>query len=165
MPTLLPNELNREQERGAADLVDDLGVLSCFAAAELDRLTRDPDTELRYVPTLKLRLESYIPQVGKEGVRSLSDSHTLMAMTLSLVDIYSSTQLKEVEKNAKDLTGCLDLIIGQRDSLRNPETKDNVKHVMRFCIALSRRLRSIGYPADINVYLRDTYSQEKDGSD
>ncbi len=154
MPTLTPDELGEEERLGAEELKQDLGVLSCFAAAEIDRLLQgDKKSPRDSVALLRKKLESWIPNVEHQTPRSLADSNTMVAVAMALPEIQPSSQLKEVVSKAKSLTDQLARVVDHPDEFDSPEGKKALQLVLFFCLSLSRNVRSVGYPPDMHAYL------------
>ena len=154
MPTLTPQDLEQEEREGAEDLKQDLGMLSCFAAAEIDRLIRgERNQSLEYVRLLKAKIESWIPKVEQEGSRSLADSNTMVAIAMALPDMKEDRRLKEVVLEAKEMTERLGDVLSPREKLGLIQEESLLRAAMEFCLGLSRSLRSIGYPPDMHAYV------------
>ena len=123
MPTLTPDDLSTEEQQGAEDLSRDLGVLSCFAAAEIDRLIRGvADAHRDHVALLKQKLESWIPNV-QQRPRSLSDSNTMVAIAMALPDVGAHGRLTEVVTRANVIKDQLVKIVDAPDAFDSPEGK------------------------------------------
>jgi len=162
MPTVTPEQLDAEEREGAEDLKQDLGMLSCFAGAEIDRAMRgEKGPTYEYVALLKQKLESWIPSVEQNGSRSLADSKTMVAIAMALPEISPRSQLNEVVEKAKGMATCLGGVLDACAGDESPNDEDALRQVMGFCLNLSGSLRSIGYPPDVQTYLSRTKVQEQ----
>lgn len=164
MATLSSDELKNEEQRGARDLRADLGMLCCLAAAEADRLLRgEKDPPIEYAGLLRVRLESYIPSFERGEARSLAESNTMRAMAMSLRNIAATRRSGEVTLDPRGISEQLDQIQKHPDTFGTPAGNEILRTVKDFCLGLSRSLRSVGFPPDMNAYLRWERSKAEAG--
>jgi hypothetical protein len=162
MATLSPEELKKEEQRGARDLRDDPGMLCFLAATEADRLLQgERGLRVQHIGRLKAYLDSYVPRFEHGEARSLAESNTLRAMAISLRNYHASGEIDDLARTAKGLVHELAAIQEHPEQYDADEGKNSLKDVKRFCLDFSRQLRSVGFPPDMEAYIRRERSKEE----
>jgi hypothetical protein len=150
MESTAPREVDEDLKAGAESLYDDLAVVSCFAANELQRLLVGLDANLSIVVRLVKMIDNWIPKIEHAGcARSLADSNTVVAMAHALPRLAKDTQA--VAEGAKEMTSLLSRVAQHGSDA--PPTPDDLVKARSFCLKLAKSVRSMDYPPDINEVL------------
>lgn len=143
-------EMADDLKAGADSLYDDLAMVSCLAANELDRLLNNEQANLEIVTRLVHRIDRWIPSIEDAGAaRSLADSNTVLAMAHALPRIPENTHA--VAEGAKVMTSILSRIAENNSAA--PPTANDLSDARLFCLKLCKAVRAMDYPPDINEVL------------
>src|SRR5688572_12792443 len=106
------SEVEQDLKAGAESLYDDLAMISCRVANELDRLIAGLDVDPDMISRLVQRISTWIPKIEDVGAaRSLADSNTVVAMANALPRRAENTQA--VAQGAKEMISLLSRIANE----------------------------------------------------